>query len=540
MLGCIIGTVVGAVFFSAINEAIDMERERENERKHQIEMLELRYENERKDDEEALSLFNQRKDDLISKFTTKLTEEFTQNFDFCKKEMEEEYNNFNLELNNIIDKITSIENNENLFGSRIEDSIEKLSTRMAQLEVKHLNILLVGPSGVGKSFLINTVLKLKEGNLAKNKLSKPTTKAFKVYESSTIPNIRLIDSRGIEKGDYNVDEVVKEITSYVESRELAGNPDDYIHCIWYCITGTRFEDIEEETLSKLSAIYDNSKLPVIVVYTQAMVPDYYNAIKEDVIKVRNDIEFIPVVAQDIKLFDGSYVKSKNIDLLMTVSLEKAKNAVSSSVFSSLRKIVKNDTDTQIENSLNKIKEKLSIYTTIDGNPESVLDFNEEKNYNEAFKNLLYGDDSKKDLKEDTKKAIIELINKLNKKNNEIMNSCLNDFIKKTADELGNQLLELQNKVNQERGGHLKQYKSRNTFSEEVRSLLYDSISLIAKNFGHVNYIKLLPLKLAGLLSNYVKNQLFSFINANSPENIINRKIQGQFKNILSFFKNKLF
>ena len=225
---------------------------------------------------------------------------------------------------------------------------------------------------------------------------------------------------------------------------------------------------------------------------------------------------------------------------MTVSLEKAKNAVSSSVFSSLRKIVKNDTDTQIENSLNKIKEKLSIYTTIDGNPESVLDFNEEKNYNEAFKNLLYGDDSKKDLKEDTKKAIIELINKLNKKNNEIMNSCLNDFIKKTADELGNQLLELQNKVNQERGGHLKQYKSRTTFSEEVRSLLYDSISLIAKNFGHVNYIKLLPLKLAGLLSNYVKNQLFSFINANSPENIINRKIQGQFKNILSFFKNKLF
>ena len=539
MIGYIISAIIGGILFNAINDERDGERERENERKHQREMLELRYENERKDDEEALSLFNQRKDDLISKFTTKLTEEFTQNFDFCKKEMEEEYNNFNLELNNIIDKITSIENNEN-FGSRIEDSMEKLSTRMAQIEVKHLNILLVGPSGVGKSFLINTVLKLKEGNLAKAKLSKPTTKTFKVYESSIIPNIRLIDSRGIEKGDYNIDEVVKEITNYVESRELAGNPDDYIHCIWYCITGTRFEDIEEETLSKLSSIYDDSKLPVIVVYTQAMVPDYYNAIKEDVKKVRKDIEFIPVVAQDIKLFDGSYVKSKNIDLLMTVSLEKARNAVSSSVFSSLRKIIKNDTDTQIENSFNKIKEKLSVYNTIDGNPESVLDFNEEKNYNEAFKNLLYGDESKKDLKEETKKAIIELINKLNQKNNEIMDSCLNDFIKKTADELGNKLLELQTKVNQERGGHLKQYKSRNTFSEEVRSLLYDSISLIAKNFGQVNYIKLLPLKLAGLLSNYVKNQLFSFINANSPENIINRKIQGQFKNILSFFKNKLF
>ena len=206
MIGYIISAIIGGILFNAINDERDGERERE--RKYRREMLELRYENERQD-EEALSLFNQRKDDLISKFTTKLTEEFTQNFDFCKKEMEEEYNNFNLELNNIIDKITSIENNENLFGSRIEDSMEKLSTRMAQIEVKHLNILLVGPSGVGKSFLINTVLKLKEGNLAKAKLSKPTTKTFKVYESSIIPNIRLIDSRGIEKGDYNIEEVVK-------------------------------------------------------------------------------------------------------------------------------------------------------------------------------------------------------------------------------------------------------------------------------------------------------------------------------------------
>ena len=121
-----------------------------------------------------------------------------------------------------------------------------------------------------------------------------------------------------------------------------------------------------------------------------------------------------------------------------------------------------------------------------------------------------------------------------------MDSCLNDFIKKTADELFNQLLELQTKVNQEKRGHLKQYKSRNIFSEEVKSFIYDSISLIAKNFGNKNYLNLLPLKLVGLLSNYVKNQLFSFINANSPENILNKKIQHQFKNTLSLFKNIVF
>ena len=71
------------------------------------------------------------------------------------------------------------------------------------------------------------------------------------------------------KSSYNVDSVVEEITKFVEKKELSGNPDDFIHCIWYCITGTRFEDIEEQTLLKLSQLYDDSKLPVMVVYTQA-------------------------------------------------------------------------------------------------------------------------------------------------------------------------------------------------------------------------------------------------------------------------------
>ena len=55
-----------------------------------------------------------------------------------------------------------------------------------------------------------------------------------------------------------------------------------------------------------------------------MEPEYYNAIKEDILKIKNDIEFFLVVAQDIKLFDGSYVKSKNIDLLITNHLKKQK------------------------------------------------------------------------------------------------------------------------------------------------------------------------------------------------------------------------
>ena len=176
MIGAIIGGFLGVLFLSAISE------NNKEENNYKTEMRELSYENGRKEGE-ALELFNLRKNEILFSFTNQLTDALAQNLDFCKKEMEDQYNNYNQELDNIIEKITSIENRENLFISRLNESMEKLSIEMGQLEVKHLNILLVGPWGVGKSFLINTILK---ENVAETKLSKPTTKNFSIYNLSII------------------------------------------------------------------------------------------------------------------------------------------------------------------------------------------------------------------------------------------------------------------------------------------------------------------------------------------------------------------
>ena len=260
----------------------------------------------------------------LAPFSTQLINDFSKNIDFCKEELNTQYNNYISYLNEYIENILKIENEENLFSSRIDNSIEKLSKKMSELEVKHLNILLVGPSGVGKSCLINSILNLDEGKMAKTEVIKPTTKTFNIYESEKRKNIRLIDSRGIEKGEYNVDAFVNEITKYIENQELNGNPDNFIHCIWYCITGTRFEDIEEQTLLKLSSIYDDFKLPIIIVYTQAIVPIYYNAINKEIKKINKNFEFIPVVAKDIQLSEDKTIGSKNLDLLLQKSIEKSK------------------------------------------------------------------------------------------------------------------------------------------------------------------------------------------------------------------------
>ena len=50
-----------------------------------------------------------------------------------------------------------------------------------------------------------------------------------------------------------------------------GDPDKFIHCIWYCIDGnsSRVEKEEEDAIKELKDIYENKKLPVIFVLTKS-------------------------------------------------------------------------------------------------------------------------------------------------------------------------------------------------------------------------------------------------------------------------------
>ena len=536
MFGYILAAIGGIILKNIIDNS-----DRNNRRNdyYQNELRELKNERRLKQ-ENSLNSFNTRKNEFMASFSKQLIEDFSNNMDFCKQEMDKEYDNYDLQLNRYIDQISDIENKENLYSERVKYSLENLAQKMGKFAINHLNILLIGPSGVGKSCLINSILKLENEEQAESAMIKPTTKSFNIYESNKIPNIRLIDSRGIEKGNYDVKAFVKEISNYIESQQLKGNPDNFIHCIWYCITGTRFEDIEEETLKTLSSIYDDAKLPIIVVYTQAIVKDYYNGLKREIEKIGRNFEYIPIIAKDINLSDNSIIKTRNIDLLLSKSLDKAKNAVYSSVFSSLRKKVQNQTDFEIEQSSNIIKNNINEYINSKDNANSIEVFNEEENYNNIFKCLLYKKNEKKELKKETKIIIKELSNDLKKKNQEILKKCLNDYIEQKSYELSNELLEIQSEVNRENDGNLKVFKSRSEFQKECQSSIYNSIIEIAKTIGFFNNIRLLPFKIVELISGKVKKEILGVIHDKSMDNIINKNIKLQFEKILSAAKNFIF
>ena len=176
---------------------------------------------------------------------------------------------------------------------------------------EHFNIIVLGKTGVGKSTLINAELNLKGDKKAKTNLGKCTTQGFEEFISNERPGLRLIDSRGIEIGDYNIEAVIENTIKYIEDRSNNGDIDKFIHCIWYCIQSEskRVEDVEYKAMNLLMKQYENSKLPIIIVITQNIDDD----ITQEMISILNNSlqnkpDIVPVVAEE------KIIKKKIINL----------------------------------------------------------------------------------------------------------------------------------------------------------------------------------------------------------------------------------
>ena len=266
-------------------------------------------------------------------------------------------------------------NSENQMDSKL---IKELKTQAEKLlntqEGNHYNILVLGRSGVGKSTLINVVLDLKGEEAAKENAVKPETgtednlpapnvtenrlveskkKKFVPLEySSTKSSLVLLDSRGIELSKkYSIDIATDDIKEFIEGRNsLNSEPDKFIHCIWYLVTGNRFEDDEGKYVQSLKSLYTNFGLPIIFVYTKAINEDDAENICQRIKEfIGEDIIFIEIIARDIEIKTKNKRKKNNIeafgvfdeDGLIQQSFDFAKKAIKSSYFNYMKNLLKN-------------------------------------------------------------------------------------------------------------------------------------------------------------------------------------------------------
>ena len=399
----------------AINNAKD-----EFERK-ELERQQKEIEEKRLAEEKAFNEFKKLKGEYLTKEYEKIMKEFSDNeLQFCQEEIEKIITD---NIENFIDNIFDIENIDNIILKDLKEHIDKMISNPSFL-VNHLNILLLGPSGMGKSTLINAVYNQEICTTGKGK---PCTQGEPKYHSpknieGSEKYIRLADSRGIEKGGYGVEEVVSSAKKFINYYLEQKNPDEYVHLIWYCVTGTRFEDIEQKSLIELSKLYTDNNLPIIVVYTMATNSEQIPTIKEFVENMETPVSFRAILAKTMK------VSHVNIEIppfgvkdLINISIKKAKNAIGSSCNTALRKNCYND--------IQRI-----IYEKAD-----VINEHVEKQINEDISEIPIGTDISKMSTIIGKTIIFIFLEYIKKQDNQELkeesNKAISDFVKMYFDEV---------------------------------------------------------------------------------------------------------
>lgn len=197
----------------------------------------------------------------------------------------------------------------------VQEAINAIADKIKNL--KTLNIIVAGKTGVGKSTLINSVFREK---LAETGMGKPVTDHMRKISKKGVP-LSIYDTRGFELGKEVQAEVKKEVVDTISKGLATQDINKAIHCIWYCINtaSNRIEPEEIEWLKELSKDNQITQVPIIVVLTQSFSKKNAAAMRQMLLDENLDvIQVIPVLAEDYEIEDLGIAKAYGLDVLIKV------------------------------------------------------------------------------------------------------------------------------------------------------------------------------------------------------------------------------
>ena len=128
-----------------------------------------------------------------------------------------EINKHTENIKELIEKLSKKEELKKNVSEKLENIIKEKSK--IENKVNHLNIVLVGKTGVGKTTLINKVLEYDKEESLETSFGKPCTMGEPQYHTSKkVSLLRLADSRGIEIDRYGIEQVFNSINNFITQK----------------------------------------------------------------------------------------------------------------------------------------------------------------------------------------------------------------------------------------------------------------------------------------------------------------------------------
>ena len=282
----------------------------------------------------------------------------------------------------------------NIWGIQLLKKVKEEIPNFHNLD--KFSILVLGKTGVGKTTLINAILDKEQNGTTIGLPKKMEQPQIKLFNRDLFPTLDIWDSQGLElANDYSIEQNSQQVINFIKNglkqEENLNKSMNFIHCIWYCITGTRIEQSELQYIKKLKSVYSSDKkLPIIFVYTQASNEEFIEAIKETIIKELNDsnIQFIDVIAKEIKIKvrkQNVIIGKRGLRKLMELSINLSSQGFESYFFGNIHQQFKNTllffmTKKPLVDSLENINKKIN----------SMFEKKKKtKNFYQVFSDLLY-------------------------------------------------------------------------------------------------------------------------------------------------------
>ncbi len=199
-----------------------------------------------------------------------------------------------------------------------EECIKAINEKIRNL--KTLNIIVAGKTGVGKSTLINAVFR---ENLAETGMGKPVTTHMRKISKKDFP-LNIYDTRGFELGKDAQKEVKQEVLETIRQSLALNDVNKAIHCIWYCINtaSNRIEQEEIDWLKDFSKENHLTQVPVIIVLTQSFSKKKAQELRNVILDENIDVvQVVPVLAQDYEIDEDYVAKAFGLDVLIRIMSE---------------------------------------------------------------------------------------------------------------------------------------------------------------------------------------------------------------------------